>query len=208
MPNWVYNSINIYGEKDKVQGVLDLLAKPYKDVDNGEVNFLNLIAPPDEHWDDYNCGNVSMEDHKTNPWNWYDWNINNWDTKWNACGDGGGVTVEEHDDGSVNASIYFETAWSPPRKVIEALVEVIAAEGLGMDYRWEEEQGFGAEFEWHQSKSGKGDIVCIREWDIPCSHKDMMALDRTCVCEYEEQEDYWFEDCPRTVVGSDNNESN
>lgn len=44
--------------------------------------------------------------------NWYDWCIANWDTKWDA------VRSHIDEDGS---NIHFETAWSPPTKVIREL---------------------------------------------------------------------------------------
>jgi hypothetical protein len=197
MPNWVYNNIHIEGDKKKVTDLLALLAKPYKEHDNGEMNFFNLIAPPDEHWDAYNCGNVSFEDKGRNPYNWYDWNGRNWGTKWNACGDGG---VEEHilPDGTLHAYISFDTAWSPPRPVIEALAKLVGESGLTMSYSWEEEQGFGADYEWHISEQGIGQLVCVEEWDIPASHADHEKRDKVCGCEWSDDPEYWYDDCPRS----------
>ena len=48
---------------------------------------------------------------------WYDWNVNNWGTKWDFSLD----NVERHEDGSVTAS--FDSAWAPP---IEAYVKLCA----------------------------------------------------------------------------------
>lgn len=45
---------------------------------------------------------------------WYYWRINNWDTKWNAYG-------FENEKRNTQNTIYFDTAWSPPIKVIETL---------------------------------------------------------------------------------------
>jgi hypothetical protein len=45
---------------------------------------------------------------------WYEWHIQNWGTKWDACEPA--MTHEKHE------TIYtFDTAWSPPEKVIIAL---------------------------------------------------------------------------------------
>lgn len=46
---------------------------------------------------------------------WYSWACSNWGTKWNSYDNG------EWNIGVNDASIYFETAWSPPMPVIHAL---------------------------------------------------------------------------------------
>ena len=40
--------------------------------------------------------------------NWYDWNCENWGTKWDSC------HVEFIDETANTVDIQFETAWSPP----------------------------------------------------------------------------------------------
>ena len=48
---------------------------------------------------------------------WYDWRVNNWDTKWD-CYD-----VVVTDDDPENTEIEFNTAWSPPEAICYALRE-------------------------------------------------------------------------------------
>ena len=48
---------------------------------------------------------------------WYDWRIQNWDTKWD-CYD-----VNIVDDDPENMEIEFNTAWSPPEAICHALRE-------------------------------------------------------------------------------------
>ncbi len=48
---------------------------------------------------------------------WYDWRVQNWDTKWD-CYD-----VEVTDDDPECTEIQFETAWSPPEAICSALRE-------------------------------------------------------------------------------------
>ena len=48
---------------------------------------------------------------------WYDWRLQNWDTKWD-CYD-----VEVVDPDPENLEIEFNTAWSPPEAVCHALRE-------------------------------------------------------------------------------------
>ena len=48
---------------------------------------------------------------------WYDWRLQNWDTKWDA------YDVNIVDDDPENMEIEFNTAWSPPEAVCHALRE-------------------------------------------------------------------------------------
>lgn len=47
---------------------------------------------------------------------WYDWCVDNWDTKWNA------YQNEQPDEDTIT----FETAWSSPQKVIEKMAQMVA----------------------------------------------------------------------------------
>ena len=48
---------------------------------------------------------------------WYDWRIQNWDTKWDA------YDVEVVDDDPENTEITFNTAWSPPEAICNKIRE-------------------------------------------------------------------------------------
>ena len=48
---------------------------------------------------------------------WYDWRVQNWDTKWDA------YDVSVVDDDPENMEITFNTAWSPPESICSALRE-------------------------------------------------------------------------------------
>ena len=48
---------------------------------------------------------------------WYDWRLQNWDTKWDA------YDVEVIDDDPDQLEVEFNTAWSPPEAVCSALRE-------------------------------------------------------------------------------------
>jgi hypothetical protein len=56
---------------------------------------------------------------------WYSWRIDNWDTKWNASDVSFGndthssLTPDYWEEGSIK--VFFNTAWSPPIKVIDQL---------------------------------------------------------------------------------------
>ena len=48
---------------------------------------------------------------------WYDWRVQNWDTKWDA------YDVEVIDEDHDCVEIQFDTAWSPPEAICHALRE-------------------------------------------------------------------------------------
>jgi hypothetical protein len=53
--------------------------------------------------------------------NWYDWNIANWGTKWDASD---AEIVLEHYDGDIaELTVVFDTAWAPPTEFYNELVE-------------------------------------------------------------------------------------
>jgi hypothetical protein len=52
--------------------------------------------------------------------NWYDFNVANWGTKWEIGGSG---EVAEIDEDGLSFSAPFESAWSPPTQICEALAE-------------------------------------------------------------------------------------
>lgn len=193
MPNWVHNSITIYGEKEALKSMADLLKAEYNGVENGSVNFLNLIAPPAGHWDEYSGVGVpglSMEDKKAHPqYNWYDWNCSNWGTKWNACD----PSVDMDGDSRLNIS--FDTAWSPPVPVINALAQRLTELKCTMQYTWEEEQGFGESWE----LDDLGHMYMTDEWDIPTSHADYEERGNICWCEAMDNDEKPFSDCPKEL---------
>lgn len=61
---------------------------------------------------------------------WYDWSVNNWGTKWNACN----TIIHDPND----ADIYFDTAWSPVPMLIEKLAKQHPE--CSFEYKYAEEQ--------------------------------------------------------------------
>jgi hypothetical protein len=63
---------------------------------------------------------------------------------------------------------------------------------IAFTHRYDEEQGWGGEYEFQN-----GEVSSLNEWDIPESHADHQALDTTCVCEFfPDDVEYMFDDCP------------
>lgn len=176
MPNWVSNSIYITSNsndpKVELQKFLDHIASTpdLAGEDNQHFSFHSFVTTK-----------MTKEEYDNA---WYDWNYENWDTKWDAH-----EAVIGSDSTSI--SLNFETAWSPPEKVTVAMASMFP--DLTFEVWWEEEQGFGGKYTLHGETYTNYD-----SWDIPESHADYVARDRedSCMCACEGDSEYWFDDCP------------
>jgi hypothetical protein len=199
MPNWVYSNLTVIGDEAEVDRFVEQVGKSYevryqnwetkqevREVrENNGFSFWNIIAPEAEILDEY----WGVADHTAGPNNWYPWNNEHWGTKWDA----GEVGIERHSDDHLQ--VRFHTAWSPPYPVIEEASRQYPT--LTFTLEWEEEQGFGAEVEVKD-----GEFTELRSWEIPECHKDFEERDNPdgCVCAYEDDQNYWFDDCPGKVT--------
>ena len=130
MPNHCSNRVEIYSDNTFL---LDEIKKNLKGEDT-EFDFNKILPQPDwkktpltgeeKSWlgSDEILGDVGelpndegiFESTGKQDSRWYDWNISNWDTKWNSFD-----VQTEHDDECL--MYYFTTAWSPPEGVIHEL---------------------------------------------------------------------------------------
>ena len=136
MPNHVTNTLSIQlNEGVDAQKFLKKLRG--EDSDRDVIDFAVIIPPPDNLF----TGNLSTEDRKRCVQegipNWYDWQCENWGTKWNAYDQ----SIEDQGYGSFE--IRFDTAWSPPFPIIEALKEWDEIEYLGGSWLEEGHQSAG-----------------------------------------------------------------
>lgn len=194
MPNHVFNSLYVKGDPESVKRFFTTAKMTYtqtyfdwsvpsieKDLVtqtvDADFSFRAFVQPPSEDYDDYQTATGGSVQ------NWYHWNIDNWGTKWDAYD----VCVDLE-----NSSVAFVTAWSPPTPVFEAIIKQFPE--LSFTFRYEEEQGWGGEI---HAKDG---VITYRtEWDIPNSHADNVALGKECSCEYEDDDEYWYKDCPKAI---------
>jgi hypothetical protein len=160
MPNWVYNSLTLEGNKELIEEVAEQLGKPFTvgdtTYDNPIISFWNMVKPSDDSLEEYNTS--AKGGSITTPNNWYSWNNQHWGTKWDiAVGDNRNETSIERGDKIV---IYtFQTAWSPPIPALIALSNNYPELELFLDY--EEEQGWGGEV---IIKNGEVSIVSEHNW--------------------------------------------
>ena len=113
MPNWTANTV-------EVTGIPKDIRKFKKHMGEG-FSFEKIIPPPADMFRGDLGKKERQECAAKGISNWRDWQSENWDTKWDACH----VEVEEQEFGGLiplTMVIYrFDTAWSPPEKVIARL---------------------------------------------------------------------------------------
>jgi hypothetical protein len=179
------------------------------------LSFWNFVRPTDEELP-YYFGNLIKEEDKDDPnatseerlaksltfsgSGWYDWNIRNWGTKWDANDENGDTPdlddLKDHD----SISYSFSTAWSIPEPIFRAMVAQHPE--LDFEFHSEEEQGWGAEFSTYDSEDEDGkpikELNLVREWDIPSSHADYVERDNEdgCVCAWNDDPEDLYDDCP------------
>lgn len=86
--------------------------------DKDDVDFNKIIPQPEDLY----LGSLSYEDMILHPNNWHSFNTKNWGTKWNA-----------YQTARIAPNILkFETAWSHPFPVMEALQEMFPDEFIGV----------------------------------------------------------------------------
>ena len=202
MPNHVYNTVKLTGNYDDLHILKKLLSMPQPiqlaegRLDFQDINFYSLISPDESIWEEYNGpepkGRSLEESLKFASNHWYDWNIRNWGTKWNAYDASISDNLSDESVKSYYIKYEFSTAWSGPAGIIEALAKKIHELKLNVSFSWtyEEEQGWGGVVE----NTSNGDIVEIDSWDIPDSHAVMLSRKGECYCEEYEP---IFDDCPK-----------
>lgn len=210
MPNWVFTTASVHGAADKIAEFREKARQPYKQyhidwktnepketTKEADLLFWNFIQPENkdayfadahgkrpEGYESWSTEQKMAHDLKFTGEGWYDWNIRNWGTKWEADG-----SLEQ--DEPEFLQYRFDTAWSPAEGAFRAMVE--QHPDLSFSFYCEEEQGWGVEFE-----SEDGELITTKEWDIPSTHEDWVNLDRedSCICSYEDDPTEWYDDCP------------
>ena len=147
MPNWCYQNLKIKGTKEQLAQFKTDMDGMKDDNGNPEVFTFTLFAAFPEilttidHWCGTNghantplteeqkvlvkkeCGSLDKDevieflDKKYGAHGWYDWNCNNWGTKWDA----GDVNMVSESDEELH--YYFQTAWSPATPAIQKASE-------------------------------------------------------------------------------------
>jgi len=142
MPNHCHNRVTIYGSGNDTEETREQIAK-LKEIFEGESIFTQIIPEPDWHNTPLMSSDVKrytfsepkgkvgeLPQYVEDPWRrlvfkstgisddrWYDWRLQNWDTKWDA------YDVAIVDDDPDQLEVEFSTAWSPPEAICSAIRE-------------------------------------------------------------------------------------
>lgn len=124
MPNWCENTVSFYGSEDDINKLIALLDSTEEKGDNGGVfDFSRIIPEPEFDQTESKPGVMP---------GWYNWRVNTWGTKWNAC-DARIVNPLQDYQPALNAdevdpifmiTYDFNTAWAPPVGVIYTIAEL------------------------------------------------------------------------------------
>jgi hypothetical protein len=95
MPNWCYNSVT-FSHTDETR--IDALEQELMKGDDAQI-FNHLVPRPADEEE-----------------NWYEWNVNNWGTKWD-------VTPYDWSREGDTITMNFDSAWSPPTTLYETMYE-------------------------------------------------------------------------------------
>ena len=221
MPNWVFNSLVVTGDKPELEKMKAQLNKPfvmnhpvYRFVDGDYTKvadfqdfskpvfaFWNIVKPTDTST--YYAKEVFTKKLEVDEFmaefirsmkedqDWYHWNIRNWGTKWD-------VAVANDDEYSntvmeVNddGSVMYRFE-TAWSPVGEVLIKLSEQyPTLTFDYEYEEETGWGG-----VAVFENGAEISCDQWDSPMSHQDHKDRDKDCNCDHDLDPTYWYEDCP------------
>jgi hypothetical protein len=117
MPNWCYQTLEITGEPKQLNKLLKKIEVTKSEATDNEpetpFSFNNVIPMPPQY-------HLSQA--------WYEWRVTNWGTKWQPQINV--ANVDEWESGSIYFD--FDTAWSPPYPIIEAL----SKEFKKLEFHW------------------------------------------------------------------------
>lgn len=101
MPNWCDNSVTLYNEDvEKVSALAEEMGRENEEGKMTACPFQHLRPRPSDQEE-----------------NWYEWNLSNWGTKWDASI----IDWERRDDNEIWIS--FDSAWAPPIALYDYLTE-------------------------------------------------------------------------------------
>ncbi|NLP59432.1 hypothetical protein [Lutibacter sp. B1] len=133
MPNHIYQKLRIDNWND--ENVLTNLKKQIFN-EKSELDFNKIIPQPENIFlGDLGEKEKQMCIKKGRP-NWYDWNIENWNTKW------GSYSFKLNEDNENTLSFDFQTAWNIPTPIMNKIFKL--AKGCKIKYLAVDEGGYFA----------------------------------------------------------------
>ena len=137
MPNWCSNEVQFDGSEEDIAKFKEECFSDHK----GEavLDFSKVLPEPDydkPKKDGTHNDGVQTELHSVMP-DWWTWRNDNWGTKWNLVPTHDGdltayTTIEDSED---FIQLEFDTAWSPPNGIYEAITEKYQDLSINWFYR-------------------------------------------------------------------------
>ena len=223
MPNWVFNSVDVSGDKVSLEKLQAQLNSPVtKDFVESEFNqetkqwtqtkstqvfsnpvfsFWNVIAPTDlvsyygaeTHKIDSDNFMNSFNESLSKDDSWYWWNLRNWGTKWDIAKDDRAQFSETQLEVDDDGSLMYH--FQTAWSPVPEIFQKLSEQypTLEFQYEFEEEQGWGGEMIWRG-----GELTFESSYEMPESHADYVERDKeySCICSYDENPNDYFEDCP------------
>jgi hypothetical protein len=180
MPNWCDNDLFIYGSEQDLKKIKEQVTN-----EAGEFDFGKIVPEPTTP--DYFKDNLSSEDMKQHPLNWYEWRIENWGTKWNASDSQIGEVKDDQ------LQVWFNTAWAPAIPVTTELSKQYP--NVRIEHKYiEEGMDFCGVIELQNGEELDG------TWEGKPNHKNIELLGRECQCDWNDDPEQNYEDCPKQEV--------
>lgn len=184
MPNWVNNDVYIKANDEDLRAFAD------KHIVNGNFDFATIIPWNTELTEEEYHGTeeIKLRDGSIayTGGKWYEWNNENWGTKWNAHQTNVEVFLE-------TGFLCFDTPWSPPVGIMDALAKMYP--NFDIEWKYIEEQGWGGVCYY---ENGRELRTHRRTWDIPSTHAERMEIFDYCyACEDGDEEDMEIYGCPK-----------
>lgn len=173
MPNWCYNVLTVSGPKKEIRKLKDAVSTVCEDGSEEKFDFNKILPMPEEllvtamslpadksRWskEDVELDKKYRENIKKYGFkDWYDWRLEYWDTKWNACD----CILERHEN-YVNEDIAeleyrFNTAWCFPMSIALKVSQMFPT----------------LKFEWMSNEeSGSFDFIAVFEGGRPTEYSE------------------------------------
>ena len=168
MPNWCANSFTLRGSNEELQSIKHLLLIEDK------FSFTCAVPQPENLFNDPLSSEKQKELDAQGIPNWYDWNIHNWGTKWDAWCEKG--DVEEWDE---HIHINFQTAWSPPTDWVYAFNEKLGDSKVRFELLYDEP---GMEFAGAYVRDENGELLDYegRIYNAVCGEEVFYDKEKEC----------------------------
>ena len=130
MPNWCRNRVTVFGTEQEISEVEKIFASKdtvfgkiipspdWANIPNEDGELPKVVEHKNKQTGEVSFVTTEFPSGKQDS-RWYDWNIANWDTKWDIAG-----SVQFEYEDSEQIEITFNTAWSPPESICHKLREM------------------------------------------------------------------------------------